>query len=160
MKGTNICTKGVPEGTENEKGAESWFEEIMWKHLPNLEKERTSRSIMPKERPVGWTSLRPWDTLYCQKSNTDFQFPIPHIRSLGSCHSILRTSKKLDRLKNQQLFREMKKEDKALPSRLKTQKGKYQELWLIKADTNEEKLLQKPVVARKTWTVNDKSLEV
>lgn len=69
---------------------------------------------------------------------------------MGSCHSILRTSKKLDRLKNQQLFSEMKKEDKALPSRLKTQKGKYQELWLIKADTNEETLLQKPVLGRKT----------
>ena len=36
---TSICTKGAQEGTENEKGSESSFKEIMRNIFQNLEKE-------------------------------------------------------------------------------------------------------------------------
>ena len=39
IKGMNICTIGVPEGEEREKGPEKIFEEIITENIPNMGKE-------------------------------------------------------------------------------------------------------------------------
>ena len=39
IKHNNICTIGVPEGEEREKGPEKIFEEIIVKNFPNIGKE-------------------------------------------------------------------------------------------------------------------------
>ena len=36
MKQANLCTIGIPEGEEKEKGIENIFEEIMAENFPNL----------------------------------------------------------------------------------------------------------------------------
>ena len=39
IKRSNICTIGVPEGEEREKGPDKIFEEIIVKNFPNMGKE-------------------------------------------------------------------------------------------------------------------------
>ena len=57
IKGMNICTIGVPEGEEREKGPEKIFEEIITENIPNMGKEiiyqveevQSPRQDKPKE---------------------------------------------------------------------------------------------------------------
>ena len=57
IKGMNVCTVGVPEGEEREKGPEKIFEEIITENIPNMGKEiikpveavQSPRQDKPKE---------------------------------------------------------------------------------------------------------------
>ena len=57
----NICTIGVPEGEEREKGPEKIFEEIITENFPNVGKEvvnqiqeaQSPRQDKPKEEYTG-----------------------------------------------------------------------------------------------------------
>ena len=52
IKNTNICTIGVPEGEEKEKGPRKIFEDIIAKNFPNMRKE-TFKSRKCKESYTG-----------------------------------------------------------------------------------------------------------
>ena len=74
-------------------------------------------------------------------------------QELGSCHPLLTTNKKLNRLKSQQLFldllRDWGTQEKLLSFRLERQTGENKESLLTVEGTS----------ARETWTVIDELLE-
>ena len=56
IKWTNLCTMGIPEGEEKEKGIENIFEEIMTENFPNLKKTRYGKHRGPQ---TSWTQTDP-----------------------------------------------------------------------------------------------------
>ena len=55
MEHTNLCTMGIPEGTESEQGINNLFEEIMTEKFPTLEKQNVSLVQEFRESPKSWT---------------------------------------------------------------------------------------------------------